>query len=332
MSGPLAVSELNGERLGVRFLPPGTDLSTEGLFALAAIGFGTERPAGLALGVPFSTPDLPLLGGEPLIEAWVTNERPTYGSLDGMATASTSTTLFGLLELPESAGASIEDVTYSAYDRIFSVLERTGYSHLLRLWNFFPRITAVEQGLERYQQFSVARHAAFVAHRRTPESAPAASAVGSRGGPFTVLFLAARSAGTPIENPRQVSAYHYPPQYGPRSPTFSRALLARIGGSSRLFLSGTASILGHESVHLGDPGGQIVEALANIDALRDEARKRGFPATGARLFKTYVRDPKNLDMIRTRALERLRPTDRVVFLHAELCRPELLVEIEGVCA
>ena len=332
MSGPLAVSELNGERLGVRLLPPGTDLSAEGLFALAAIGFGAARPAGLANVVPFSAPDLPLLWGEPRIETWVTDERPSYGSLDGMAAAWTATTLFGILEIPDGSGEPIEGATYSAYDRIFSVLERTGYPHLLRLWNFFPRITAAERGLERYQQFSVARHAAFVAHRRAPETAPAASAVGSRGGPFTLLFLAARSAGTPIENPRQVSAYHYPPQYGPRSPTFSRALLARIGGSSRLFLSGTASILGHESVHLGDPGQQVVEALANIGALQDEARKRGFPATGPRHFKAYVRDPESLDVIRARVLERLRPSDRIVFLHAELCRPELLVEVEGICA
>jgi hypothetical protein len=82
---------------------------------------------------------------------------------------------------------------------------------------------------------------------------PAASAVGIADGPLDLCFFAGRGEPPlPLENPRQISTYDYPPQYGPRAPTFSRATLAQIGGQWTLFISGTASIVGHQSLHPDD--------------------------------------------------------------------------------
>ncbi len=96
---------------------------------------------------------------------------------------------------------------------------------------------------------------------------PAASALGFESGPLTICFFAAREAmPLAIENPRQVSAYKYPEDYGPRSPTFSRASAIELHGQTVLFISGTASIVGHQTMHAGDVVAQTQETIVNIKA------------------------------------------------------------------
>ncbi len=167
-------------------------------------------------------------------------------------------------------------------------LEQTGCAHLLRVWNYLPQINGDGGGLERYRQFNLGRQQAFVeAGQAAFEGAPAACALGIHQGALCIRFLAGRTAPLPIENPRQVSAYRYPPTYGPRAPTFSRAAIAEIGGGEvALFISGTASIVGHETVHVGEVLAQTQETLRNLDAVIAAANERTtarFESCGARL-------------------------------------------------
>ena len=150
-----------------------------------------------------------------------------------------------------------------------------------------------------------------------------------------MYWLAARAPGAPVENPRQVSAYRYPRQYGPQPPSFARAMLPPRGGSMPLLLSGTAAVVGHASHHAADELlAQLDETFTNFDALLGAARERdpALPAqfgAGTRL-KVYVRDREDLPVVE-RALEE-RFGDRVprILLHAAICRRELAVEIDGV--
>jgi chorismate lyase/3-hydroxybenzoate synthase len=166
---------------------------------------------------------------------------------------------------------------------------------------------------------------------------PAASALGAASdSPLVVYFLAARTAPTFLENPRQVSAYHYPRQYGSHSPVFSRATLLRQSGGLALFISGTASIVGHRSLHVGDTAAQTRETLANIEALLAEANRVARGARfelGALAFKVYVRRPADLPVIKAELAGALGAGARVIYLQAEICRQDLLVEIEaaGMC-
>ncbi len=90
---------------------------------------------------------------------------------------------------------------------------------------------------------------------------------------ISIYFLAARQPPKMIENPRQTSAYHYPPKFGKHSPIFSRACVWGEPGSARLFVSGTASIVGHETIHRGDVVAQTRETMVNIGALLEEANR-----------------------------------------------------------
>ena len=148
-----------------------------------------------------------------------------------------------------------------------------------------------------------------------------------------VYWLAAREPGLPLENPRQVSAYRYPREYGPQSPTFARALLPP---SPRvpLLLSGTASIVGHASQHADSLRAQLDETLTNLDSLLGAARERAPTLSphldGTSRLKVYVRDAADADAVAAQLEARLGTRVPWLMLHADVCRRELLVEIEGM--
>jgi chorismate lyase/3-hydroxybenzoate synthase len=224
--------------------------------------------------------------------------------------------------------------TETAYRDIFGVLKETEHRHLIRIWNYVPEINREADGDERYRHFNSARQLAFRnSGRAVMGSAPAASAVGSpAGSPISIYFLAARRQPKMIENPRQTSAYHYPPKFGRHSPMFSRACVLSDSAGTNLFVSGTASIVGHETIHHGDVAAQTRETMANIDALLKEAnRVVGLPryCLDGLKFKVYVRQPTDLRAIEGALAGSLRSSTPIVYLQADVCREDLLVEIEA---
>jgi chorismate lyase / 3-hydroxybenzoate synthase len=206
---------------------------------------------------------------------------------------------------------------------------------LIRIWNYLPEINAQAGGDERYRHFNSARQMAFrKSGRATMGTVPAACALGSpAGSPLSIYFLAARRPAKMIENPRQTSAYHYPPKFGRHSPIFSRACVWGESGRSRLFVSGTASIVGHETIHRGDVVAQTRETMVNIGALLEEANRIVGPShysLNDLKLKVYVRKPSDLPAIESALSELLNPVAAIVYLQADVCREDLLVEIEAV--
>jgi chorismate lyase / 3-hydroxybenzoate synthase len=234
---------------------------------------------------------------------------------------------------PDGATA-LSQATKMAYREIFDVLTATGRRHLIRIWNYLPEINRETGGDERYRHFNSARQWAFRnSGRPTVGPMPAASAVGSpAGSPISIYFLAAREPPVMIENPRQTSAYYYPTKFGKHSPSFSRACVLSESAGTNLFVSGTASIVGYESIHQGDVAAQTHETIANIDALLDEANRvvgeDRYSLDGLR-FKVYVRQPDDLGAIASALSASLRSCAPIVYLQADVCREDLLVEIEA---
>jgi enamine deaminase RidA (YjgF/YER057c/UK114 family) len=240
---------------------------------------------------------------------------------------------------PTSGGADDESgallrATELAYQEIFGVLKETEHRYLIRIWNYLPEINREAGGDERYRLFNSARQLAFRnSGQATVDTVPAASALGSpAGSPLSIYFLAARQRPRMIENPRQTSAYHYPPKFGRHSPIFSRACMLHESAGTSLFVSGTASIVGHETIHPGDVSAQTRETMTNINALLDEAnRVVGLSrySLDDLKFKVYVRQPSDLGAIEEALSRSLRSTSSIVYLQADVCREDLLVEIEA---
>ena len=271
-------------------------------------------------------------------DAWVGNGMVEHRQHGCVRYASNGEWLHGVAEVDDAVTAGgLRAATQRAYADLFEVLARSQSPHLLRLWNYIADINLETDGTERYRQFNAGRQDAFIeADRSVFEGSPAACALGTRTGPLRVYFLAGRDVPQAIENPRQVSAYRYPQTYGPRSPTFSRAALADVGGGRQaLFISGTASIVGHETMHLGDVRRQTQESLINIGVLREIATQRaGANFDADRLIYTvYVRRPDDLGAVRSEFEHVIGATSRAareaLYLHADICRAELLVEVEA---
>src|SRR3546814_7777072 len=145
------------------------------------------------------------------------------------------------------------------------------------MWSFLAQINVGAEDHERYRQVSAGRNRARALRPDFERALPAATAIGMLEPGLVIYFLAGKQPGLPIENPRQVSAFRYPRQYGPKSPSFSRATLIGDGANARLLVSGTASVVGHESLHAGDLTAQLDETMANLDAVLASAMQAHFP-------------------------------------------------------
>jgi len=236
--------------------------------------------------------------------------------------------LFGVIEAHEVAYGDIRRTARTVYGAIDEFQRASGFPHLIRMWNFLDALNDGAGDFERYRQFCVGRAEGFGESVRN--GYPAATAIGRQrsSGVLQVFWIAAKAPGRAIENPRQVSAYRYPRVHGPVSPGFSRATILQDG---TLLISGTASIVGHVSKHPNDARAQLAETLRNLDALTCHAREHGaIPSEQAEcLLTVYVRRPVDLALISTDAREAF-PSAQLMFVGADICRRELLVEIECI--
>lgn len=273
--------------------------------------------------------------GDPQLEVWRSPWPVQYGrDDDGVAWASDGAVMFGALQIDEAQAGGIVPASAQAYSILGECLPRHGYPHLLKIWNYLDAITDGDDDNERYRQFCVGRAQGIGTIDTT--TLPAATAIGRVDGVrvLQVYWLAAREPGIPLENPRQVSAYRYPRQYGPQPPVFARALLAAAGSDLPLMLSGTASVVGHLSLHHDSTEQQLQEIFVNFSALISAAQTHApsLPdafGTGSRL-KVYVRDPAEIPLVRELLQQHLGADVPRLLLHAAVCRRDLRVEIDGV--
>jgi chorismate lyase/3-hydroxybenzoate synthase len=101
--------------------------------------------------------------------------------------------------------------------------------------------------------------------------------------------------------------------------------------SPQLYISGTAAIVGHASHHHGDFAAQVDETLANFASLLAAA---GLPiarhfGSGSTL-KIYVRREADAEQAAAQLAARLPASTSVLLLHGDICRRELLIEIDGL--
>lgn len=307
-------------------------------------------------GIPEMVVPMPVIGlsqtqelaiapsGASCCEILRSNGAITHGQIGAIRYAHTQNLLFGVVTLTEREAAelhALQAATDAAYRQIFTLQHHLGFPHVWRFWNYMAAINDVVDELERYRQFNLGRQAAFESTGRyRAEFATAACALGfGSAAPSTglcIAFIAGKTAPIPIENPRQMRAIDYPEQYGPRSPIFSRAALAPLGDRFVLFISGTASIVGHETLHAGDVQAQTRETLTNIETIVGEAnrylrtRGRSVEFSCAELaYRVYLRHPVDAPRVHAEMVQRLGQPIDALFLKADVCRQDLLVEIES---
>jgi len=277
--------------------------------------------------------DLEPLVGVACVEVW-RGRGPARTAVDGLVRyAEDGEHCVGHLSIDESAAGGLAAATESAYRSLLRFHADSPYRHVWRMWNFITDINAGSGDNERYRQFCLGRARAFAEDAPvTPAIGyPAASAVGKRSTTrsLEVCWIASRSPGVMVENPRQVSAYEYPRQYGPAAPSFSRATVT---AGQLLLISGTASIVGHTSMHAGDLAAQLDETLRNIDALLERSSAEHLIRSAAlnrgSLVKVYLRNASDAASVERELRRELGPSVSLLILAADICRSDLLIEIE----
>jgi len=220
-----------------------------------------------------------------------------------------------------------EKVAQQAYQELLTFIRSSPHPELVRFWNYIPNINHGAGDSENYKRFCSGRLKAFSEHSYNEDKFPAASAVGHYQQGITVYALTASTSAVHHANPRQVDAFKYPRQYGPSSPSFARATTLEIADQRLCFISGTASILGHSSVHRGNLALQLYTTNDNIlYLLKETAFKRG----DIRTLRVYLRD-QNDQAECQQIVAQLFPNSTAIFMHADICRADLLVEIECFC-
>jgi chorismate lyase/3-hydroxybenzoate synthase len=260
-----------------------------------------------------------------VFEHWYTDAPVRHGRDGALRWSEAGDWLFTMLDLDERDWGGPEPAAEQAYRTLCAFLGGRPQRHVQRLWNYLGAINQGSGDSERYKHFCAGRLRGmgdFFA-----EGFPAATAIGHRQAVHRLQLycLSATHPGTRIENPRQLSAWRYPRQYGPTPPSFARAM--RLAGQQTLAISGTASITGHSSQHHDDLQAQLSEILANLHTL---LRSSGLPErfNAHDPLKVYVRHAEHAAEVDAFLAEHAPDAPRVLLL-GDVCRSELLVEIDG---
>jgi chorismate lyase / 3-hydroxybenzoate synthase len=295
---------------------------------LAVIGFGlgatSDDPRFLNVALE------PLTANESVCEVWRTHGDVAHGTESHVRWCSDGTYSIVIVELSESTFGGIAETARLAYAELTSWVRSSATPHLLRIWNYFDAINDGHDDDERYRQFCSGRAAglgpAFAGNY------PAASAIGTRSGKniVQVYALASRAPGAAVENPRQCSAWRYPRQYGPTAPGFARGMRAPTQ-FPQLYISGTAAVVGHESHHVDDIEAQLHETLTNLESLLQSAQSRTtLGKASGDLLKVYVRRADDAPWLQSTLRSRLGSDISLLMLQGDICRAELLLEIDGI--
>lgn len=240
--------------------------------------------------------------------------------------------------------------TIGAYERMAACLDGQAASHPVRLWNFVPRILApLGDFRHRYMVLNSARFSAYTrwygSSARFLNEVATASGVGHFGRDLVIHCLGATRPGRAVQNPRQIAPYDYSSRFGPRPPCFARATCVEPEGvgASWLFVGGTASVRGEDTMFAEQFDQQMDETLLNLASVVSAGMNHGNGRANGAVDDTtqldsftelrvyYVRTSDRVQIERTIG-SHFPGVARVEYVHADLCRPELLVEIEGVAA
>lgn len=237
----------------------------------------------------------------------------------------------------------------AAFNQMKAILDKEGmsFNHIVRQWNYIGNILEMNNGFQNYQIFNEVR-SEFYKKYRTVHGFPAATGIGMKLGGVNIDFCAVMADEAiliePIENPNQVNAYEYDqevlrgmPCEGlsvKHPPQFERALLLTRKVNSTLFISGTASILGQNTVGIDDIEKQTFVTIDNINKLTDQKRT-GQLFSGAEpdwgkfiLLRVYVKSQEDFSIVQAICTDKF-PEVQMTLIESDICRDNLLVEIEA---
>jgi len=311
--------------------------------------------------IPFSilaeSPEKPNLV---IIEAGFVNAeniKVEYGHANLLRFCKLSTSGYSEFWFAGITGDLKENTLYDSAKSAFRQLLTTfmelelGFNQIVRQWNYVEQIFGIEQidhqKRQNYQLFNEARGEYYSRYRTAPDF-PSATGIGVDFNGVTIECMAvagdAKLKIVAINNPQQLNSYKYGQNVlkgeplknrtSNQPPQFERAKLMTNGLFSKVFISGTASIVGQETIGLNDVEEQTRVTIENIELLTSESNLKLHCPELAVIpdkyvyVRVYVKNEEDIPSVKAICRQHFGEIPMTI-VKADICRAELLVEIEA---
>lgn len=230
-----------------------------------------------------------------------------------------------------------------AFESLIDIFSATRFpiKSIVRQWNYLEDILGFDGEEQRYQEFNNVRSGVY-ANSFEEEGYPAATGIGMNRGGVIIEFVAVKSTemvSHPVDNPAQIAAHVYSEKVlvGEEcvlktTPKFERARYFELQKNKMIFISGTASITGEKTVGIDDPVEQTEVTIQNIQRLYSDEILEGLSRDKLRAryghARVYVKNRRDFAAIK-KTFQAHYGKMPVVYIIADICRDDLLVEIEG---
>lgn len=273
--------------------------------------------------------DCPVIGSSGYNEVWQTDSEISSERIGDIGVSRTARWLFLSTRVEVSSIERLEESTFRVWCDLLDTMYRLRYTHLVRAWNHIPYINCGKGDEEGYRRFNVGRFRAFKSRVSNANPYPASTGIGYPRTELIVYLLASKESVEYFDNPMQISAWKYPKLYGPKPPSFSRASVISGKNEIDVFVSGTASIVGHKSIYKNDFDGQFTQTLNNIDCLLENtsAVLHLDDIPSPRVIRTYLRSPIHAPKVEDKIRSTYTDAEYILLL-SNICRKDLEIEIE----
>ncbi len=245
----------------------------------------------------------------------------------------------------------IYEQSESSFTQMQKVLSNEGlsFSDVVRQWNYIEEITkktGYDTIKQNYQIFNDVR-SQFYGTSNFLNGYPSATGIGTLTGGVTIEFIAVSPGYIsiyPLNNPEQIDAHKYSDKVlvgkgilkkaGKTTPKFERGKLLQIKDHARIYVSGTAAVKGEISAHLNDVDKQTLTSIENVNKLLSPESLKKYDLQGDfkqynfTYIRTYVKYKSDLERVKL-ICEKHFESENFQYLISDICREDLLVEIEG---
>ncbi len=241
-----------------------------------------------------------------------------------------------------------------AYSLMKEILdgENMSFSDVIRQWNYIEDILGIKTITDKkYQNYQVLNdvRAQYYAREKFENGYPASTGIGMNAGGIILEFISIKPQNgvniIPLKNPEQTDAYNYSQgvlvgnslnrQNKKSSPKFERAKYISINEKKTIYVSGTASIRDQETIGENDVKKQTLVTIENIDNLisdinlKNAGISNNFEKMSFSFIRVYVKNRSEIKVVKEICDAYYRDVP-INYLVADICRDNLLVEIEGI--
>lgn len=270
---------------------------------------------------------MPEVSGKKLYEIWEVEDKITRSTYNNINISKNKDCLFGSIIIDNRGSyEEIKLAIQKKYSDFFEISNKNNMS-IVKIWHYLPELLKLYvNNKTNYSLLCESREELYRKFYKNSDY-PAATVIGIEGNKILIYFLAVScETYKVVENKRQVSSYDYPQNIFSEKPMFSRAVIFSFKNNTKrkIMISGTASIKGYQSVHKLNVVKQLDEALKNY---RVFTKLENNPTNVCRIYLTKCQ-MKNISIV-TKKLENFFGKNQYILLQGDICRSELLIEIEG---